>query len=89
MLARCAAQGPQGVLQPFGQRHVTLPAQDDVRVLEARAGQPEVVQPMIEFDAGDAHRRSPISVKSDSPICPGSCTWRKITSRSSPFSARQ
>src|SRR5271168_4409399 len=32
--------------------------------------------------------RSATSVKSDSPIRPGGCSWRKITSRSSPFTAR-
>ena len=30
-----------------------------------------------------------ISVKSDKPMRPGSCTWRKTTSRSSPWTARQ
>ena len=28
-------------------------------------------------------------MKSDSPIRPGGCSWRKITSRSAPFTARQ
>ena len=88
MLERCAAEGPQGILQAFGKRHVTLAAQDDMRVLKTRAGQAEVIQPMIEFETGDTHGEVSISVKSDSPMRPGSCTCRKITSRSLPFSAR-
>ena len=30
-----------------------------------------------------------MSVKSESPRCPGTWSWRKITSRSAPCSARQ
>ena len=52
MLARGAAQRPQRVLQPLGQGHVALAAQDDVGVLEARAGEPEVVEAMLERHAG-------------------------------------
>src|ERR1700722_16222438 len=33
--------------------------------------------------------RSATSVKSDNPIRPGGCSWRKITSRSGPFTAFQ
>src|SRR5215831_7395603 len=33
-------------------------------------------------------RRSPMSVKSDKPIRPGGCCWRKITSWSGPLSTR-
>ena len=32
--------------------------------------------------------RSATSVKSDKPMRPGGCSWRKITSRSGPFTAR-
>ena len=32
--------------------------------------------------------RSATSVKSDNPMRPGGCSWRKITSRSGPFTAR-
>ena len=39
MLARRPTERPQRVLQPLGQGHVTLAAQDDMDVLEARAGQ--------------------------------------------------
>ncbi len=54
VLAWGAAQGPQGVLQPLGQRDVALATQDDVRMFEARAGEAEVVQPMIQ--TGRRHR---------------------------------
>jgi hypothetical protein len=37
MLKRSAAERPQRILQPFGERHVTLAAQDDMHVLKARA----------------------------------------------------
>jgi hypothetical protein len=57
MLARYAAERPQRVLQAFGQRDVALAAQDDMDVLKARARQPEVVQPMVKFDAGDPYRK--------------------------------
>lgn len=43
---------PQCVLQPLGERDVALAAEDDVRVLEARAGQAEVVQPVVQSDTG-------------------------------------
>jgi hypothetical protein len=49
------AQGPQRVLDPFGQGHVALAAEDDMRVLEAGVGQPEMIEPVIEGLAGDGH----------------------------------
>src|SRR3546814_3015539 len=55
MLARRAAQRPQGILQPFRQRDITLAAQDHMGMLEARTGEPEVVQPVIEPDPGDVY----------------------------------
>ena len=51
VLARRATQCPERVLQAFGQRHIALAAQDDVSVLKAGAGQPEVVQAVIQRDA--------------------------------------
>ena len=36
------------VLPPLGEGHVALTAQDHVRVLEARAGEAKLTQPMIE-----------------------------------------
>ena len=54
MLERRAAQRPQGVLQPLGQGHEAFAAQDDVGVLEARVGQAEVVQAVLERDARDS-----------------------------------
>ena len=53
MLPRRPAERPQRVLQAFRERHVALAAQDHVRVLEARAGEAEVVEPMLERHAGD------------------------------------
>jgi hypothetical protein len=52
VLARRPSQRPQRVLQSLGQRHEALAAQDHVRVLEARVGEPEVIQPMIQRHAG-------------------------------------
>ena len=54
MLQRRAAERPQRVLQPFGQRHEALAAEHDMGVFPAREGQPEVIEPMIERCAGDA-----------------------------------
>jgi hypothetical protein len=48
------AQRPQRVLQALGQRHEALPTEHHVRVLEAREGQAEVVEPVIERLAGNA-----------------------------------
>ena len=53
MLERCAAQCPQRVLQSFGQRHIAFAAEDHMRMLEARVGEPEVIESMIEPRAGD------------------------------------
>ena len=54
VLARGAAERPERVLQAFGERHEALPTQHDVGVLEARVGEPEVVEPVIEGLAGHA-----------------------------------
>jgi hypothetical protein len=53
VLARRAAERPERVLQALGQRHMALTAEHDMGVLETRAGQPEVVQPVLERLAGD------------------------------------
>ena len=53
VLARRAAERPQRVLQPLGQGHVAFAAEDDVRMLEARIDQPEMIEPMIEPFTGD------------------------------------
>ncbi len=53
VLARRPAERPQGVLQPAGQRDVAFAPEHDVGVLEARVGQPEMVQPVVERLAGD------------------------------------
>ena len=59
VLARRATERPQGVLQALGERHVALPAQDDVGVFEPRAHQPEVVQAVLEHDA--CHRDAQVA----------------------------
>ena len=53
VLAWGAAERPEGVLQALGERHEALAAEHDVGVLEARVGEPEVVEPVIEGLAGD------------------------------------
>ena len=67
MLARCATKRPQGILQPFGQSHETLAAQDDMGMLEARPDKPEVIKQMIERLTGNRDAQVHMSVKSDSP----------------------
>ena len=58
-------------------------------VLEAGKGQAEVIKSAVEKLAGNGDAEIGHSVKSDSPIRPGGCSWRKMTSRSGPFTARQ
>lgn len=53
MLAGRTTQAPEGVLQPLGQRHEALATQHHVDMLEARVGEPEVVEPMVERDPRD------------------------------------
>jgi len=53
VLARRPAQQPQPVLEPFGQGDEAFPAEDDMRVLEARVGEAKVIEPVVEHDAGD------------------------------------
>src|SRR5215471_21847719 len=55
MFQRYSTQGPQGILQPLGQGHETLPAQHHAGIRPARERQAEVVEPMIERNASDAH----------------------------------
>src|SRR3546814_2890286 len=52
MLARRAAQRPQGIPQPLRQRDITLAAQAQMGMLEARTGEPEVVQTVNAPDPG-------------------------------------
>ena len=89
MLLGNAAQRPQGVLQPFRQRDETFAAEHDMGVFEAGERQTEVIEPAVEDWPAMVTPRSATSVKSDKPIRPGGCSWRKITSRSGPFTARQ
>ena len=59
VLLRHAAQRPQRVLKPPGQRHVALPAQHHRRMAEPRVLQPEVVQLVRQRLPGDAHLQRP------------------------------
>lgn len=53
MFKRRAAESPQRVLQSFGQRDVAFAAENDVRMLEAGIGEPEMIQPVLERHARD------------------------------------
>ena len=55
MLARDAAQGPQGVLEALGQRGEALATEDDGGVLPAAVGEREVVEPVREGRTRDRH----------------------------------
>ncbi len=57
MLPRRPAQRPERVLQPFGECDKALPAKYDVSMLKAGEGEPEVVETMVEEDAGDGSRQ--------------------------------
>ena len=53
MLFGNAAERPQRVLQPFGQRDEAFAAEHDMSVFEARERQAEVIEPAVEVLAGD------------------------------------
>ena len=53
MKLRRTACGPERVLQSFGQGNETLAAQNDVPMLEATAGQPEVIKQVIQWLSGN------------------------------------
>ena len=53
VLARRPAQGPERVLQAAGQGDEALPAEHDLGMLPARAGEGEVVEAMLERRPGD------------------------------------
>lgn len=60
-------------------------------VLDARDRQSEMIEPMIKVLArdGDAERARVGEIgKAHPPLRPGGCSWRKITSRLGPLSAR-
>src|SRR5262252_8606914 len=48
MLQRGSTERPQRVLQTLCQGHKALAAEHDMRMLPAREGQPEVIQPVLE-----------------------------------------
>ena len=53
MIARCTADSPKGILQTTGQCGKTLAAFDNLGMLEAAIGQPEVIEQILEGHAGD------------------------------------
>src|SRR5690606_9712554 len=53
VLRRRAAQRPERVLQPFGERYEALTAEDHMSMLEPRVDQPEVIEPVIELHSAD------------------------------------
>jgi hypothetical protein len=56
MLFRHAAERPQRILEAFGKRHEALAAEHHMGMLEAREGEPEVIEPVRQWLArnGDA-----------------------------------
>jgi hypothetical protein len=67
VLAGHAAERPEGILQPFGDRHEALAAEHDVGVLEAGVVRSEAVEPLVGAQAGDGDAETGPSLKSDSP----------------------
>src|SRR5579859_1314860 len=59
MLARCTAERPECILQPFGQSHIALASEDDMGVFKAGVNQPEVVEPMIQGLSCNANAHVP------------------------------
>jgi len=57
-------------------------------VLKAGERQTEVVEPAVQQLAGDGDAEIGDLGEVDNPMRPGGCSWRKITSRSGPFTAR-
>src|SRR5258705_12501681 len=55
VLVRYPAECPQRILQTLRQRHKALAAEHHVGMLEAREGEPEVVEPMLQHDTRDCH----------------------------------
>lgn len=55
MLMRRAPGRPQGVLQPLGQSHEALAAQDHMGMFEARPRKPEVIKHVGQGLIGDHH----------------------------------
>ena len=55
MFTRRPAQRPQRILQTLRQRDITLAAKDHMGMLEARTGEPEVIQPVVEPDPRDPY----------------------------------
>jgi hypothetical protein len=65
VFARGTAQGPEGVLQAFGQCHEALAAQHNMDMFKAAISQPEVIKPMDQGLArdGDAQIRNVSEVR--------------------------
>ena len=57
VILRNAAKRPEGILQPFGQRHIALATEHNMGMLEAGIGQPKVIQSVIQRLCGDRHAK--------------------------------
>src|ERR1700728_4877692 len=53
MMERRAAKRPERILQPFGQSNEAFAAENDMAVLKAGPGEPEVIEQMIERPASN------------------------------------
>src|SRR3974377_2420310 len=47
------AQGPERILQSLGQRDEAFAAEHDMSVFKAGKGQPEVIEPVVQWLTGD------------------------------------
>lgn len=56
MLQRRTSERPQRVLQPLGRGHETFAVEHDMAVFPTGEGRPEMIEPIIEWRAGDADR---------------------------------
>ncbi len=58
MIERRTAHGPKGILKPFGQRDKAFPAENDMGMFKARPDEPEVIEKVITWLAGDRHTKT-------------------------------
>ena len=57
MVAGDATKCPEGILQSLGKRDIALASQNNMGVLEATIGQPEVIQAMVQRLTGNGHAK--------------------------------
>jgi hypothetical protein len=90
---RCSRGAPpsdhRAFCKAFGQRHEALAAEHDMGMLEAGIGEPEVIEPMLQRRPATVTPRVGHVGEVRQAEAPGSWIWRKITSCSSPWMARQ